>query len=396
MKKTLLILSICTISLLGCKKPAEPSIPGVPVMPQVPAESKTQVFNVTLSTVLNSEYWNKIQLALASRPVDVIFEDGTYTLNKTIELKNIGHNRNRLTLKTASVKELAVFDGTIAKLMTLTNCKNIGISNFKFTGDVTDYALTVSHSQNIEVSNSHFVDMPKIYYGAFGAHHNTSDNIIVKNNTFARVGIGSTAHMIYGAYGVKRLKVVQNTFTDCAGSFVRFRGNLSTEGVVYGNSFKSTGTYRSTNSIFVEVPVFNDVNPGDERFGTKFMIAKNTFDYATVGNQTTRFALVFHHSGYSPKDRTHLISVADAATLKTGTLDQKRALMLSRLGLKGEEILFGNNVNVHVQTDVSFRVQGGYDAVAPFTGIIDISSTVNNVGLATTTTQALAYYDNLH
>src|SRR5690606_11762336 len=227
----------------------------------------TTIVNVTPSTNLNATSWSNIQTQLQSNPVDVVFADGTYTLTSTINLNNIGHSTNRLQLKCNTIGS-AVITGSIATLMSITNnSKNILVHRLKFTGPVTGYGLVIQRSQNITVAYCRFEGTPSVYYGALGAHYATADNIIVRQNQFSNIGVGSTAHMIYGAYGVKRLKVINNTFTDCAGSFVRFRGDNSTHGVVYGNTFTSTGTYLTgVNPIFVEVPVFNDVNPGDEKF----------------------------------------------------------------------------------------------------------------------------------
>jgi hypothetical protein len=133
----------------------------------------------------------------------------------------------------------------------------------------------------ILVEKCQFVDLPVVNFGALGVHYAATDRVIVKNNTFERVGNRAAAHMIYGAYGVQRLIIVSNWFKDCSGVFVRFRGDLSDRGVVYGNTFISNGTYYkdSTHQEFIEVPVINDDNPGQERMGTSFMITQNTTNF---------------------------------------------------------------------------------------------------------------------
>jgi hypothetical protein len=406
MKKCILLLGVTALLLFSCKKQEVKEV--------VTKESQaslsegesvnefstlaTTIVNVTPTTVLNTAFWSNIQTLLQSNPVDVVFADGTYNLTSTISLNNIGHATNNLELKCATGGS-AVITGSIAKLMGLSYCKNILIHRLKFTGAVTDYALTIQRSQDVTVAYCRFENMPNVYYGAVGAHYATSDNIIVRQNYFANVGVGSTAHMIYGAYGVTRLKVINNTFKDCAGAFVRFRGDNSTHGVVYGNTFTSTGTYLTgVNPIFVEVPVFNDVNPGDEKFGTSFMVTANNFTYSTSGSQSTRYAMVFHHSGYNPTGRTHLISVADATTLGSGssTVAAKRAIMSTKLGLDGTKILFGGNTNSNVAANVSYRCQGGYGAVAPWTGVVSIGTAVTASGVATSYADALTFYDDLY
>lgn len=403
MKKRVLLIGLMSLFLCSCDKQEINNELGILQKGEKVREKSstlaTTIVNVTPSTVLNSAFWSNIQTLLQSNPVDVVFADGTYNLTSTISLANIGHVTNRLQLKCNTIGS-AVITGSIATLMSITNnSKNILIHRLKFTGAVTGYGLVIQRSQNITVAYCRFEDMPNVYYGAVGAHYSTADKIIIRQNHFEKIGVGSTAHMIYGAYGVKRLKVINNTFIDCAGAFVRFRGDNSTHGVVYNNTFTSTGTYLTgVNPIFVEVPVFNDVNPGDETFGTNFMITKNKFNYSTSGNQNTRYALVFHHSGYNPVGRTHLISATDAATLGSGssTVAAKRAIMSSKLGLDGTKILFGGNTNTNVIANVSYRCQGGYGAIAPWTGVVSIGTAVTASGLATTYEEALAFYDDLY
>jgi len=401
--KNYALMSLLLVVLFSCKKDAVAEKEEEKIVIENQKEAQTEaaatVVNVTPSTVLDATFWSGIQTMLQTNHVDVVFADGTYNITSTITLSNIGSATKRLQLK-ANTVGAAVLTGSIAKLMSLNNCQNILIHRLKFTGTVSEYALVIQRSPNITVAYCRFEDMPNLYYGAVGAHYSTSNNIIIRQNQFSNIGVGSTAHMIYGAFGVKRLKVIENTFTDCSGSFIRFRGDNSTHGVVYGNTFNSTGTYMvngtGVNPIFVEVPVFNDVNPGDETFGTSFMVTKNNFNYATVGNQSTRFALAFHHSGFNPTGRTHLISVADAATLGNGTVAEKRAIMSSKLGLDGAKILYGGNNNVNLSTHVVYRCWEAYGATAPWTGVVSISSAVTSTGLATTYDEAFVFYDDLY
>lgn len=400
MRNYFFIMGISSLTFLSCNKVSPiMEFQDVALSHQLETSAEalvTTTVHVDPTTVLDNTFWANIKTLLLSGPVDVVFADGIYNLTSTIVLDNIGNSTNRLQLKCNTIGA-AVLKGSIAKLMGLNYAKNVLIHRLRFTGGVTDYALTIQRSQNITVAYCVFDDMPNVYYGALGAHYNTSDNIIIRQNKFEKVGFDGHAHMIYGAYGVKRMKVINNTFKDCAGAFVRFRGDNSTHGVVFGNTFTSTGTYKTgVNPIFIEIPVFNDVNPGDERFGTDFMITKNTFNYSTTGNQSTRYALVFHHSGFNPPGRTHLISAADATILTSGTVTAKRNIMLNNMGLDGSKILFGGNTNTNVASNVSYRCQGGYGAVAPWTGIVSIGTAVNSSGLAVTYDEALAFYDDMY
>ncbi|MGX5817162.1 hypothetical protein ACWKWU_03145 [Chitinophaga lutea] len=388
--KTILAALVLT-SLVNCKKADSPG-EAPPEKLATTSLLSTTTFNVSPSTNFNSTFWAGVQTALASGPVDVIFASGTYTRTATLTLSNLGDSTNLLTLKAATAGS-AVIDGAIAKLMNVNVCKNVRLEGLKFTGATTGYALTIVRSQDVAIENCQFIDLPSVGYGALGVHYETTNRVLVRGCTFARVGYDSHAHMIYGAYGIQRLSVVGNSFTDCSGAFVRFRGDLSSKGVVYDNDFISTGTYLTgLNPVFVEVPVFNDVNPGNERMGTEFVVTKNTFSYGTAGSQTTRYALVFHHSGFNPVDRNYLISAADATTLNSGTVTQKRTIMSSQLGLDGNEIHFGGNTNTNVQYNVVYRCWNGYGSTGPWTGVASIGTAVNAGGMPTTEAAAIAYY----
>lgn len=353
----------------------------------------TTTFNVTPATALNSTFWNNVKTALTTGPVDVIFADGNYPQSATLTLSSIGDSTNLLTLKTAVTEGGAVFSGTVSNLMYLNTCKNIKLLRLKFTGGATGYGLRISNSQDVTVEKCFFVDLPDVGYGALGVHYPLTNRVVVKYCTFENVGYDSHAHMIYGAYGIQRLSVVSNTFKNCSGAFVRFRGDLSDKGVVYDNDFISTGTYLTgLNPVFIEIPVFNDVNPGDEKMGTNFMITKNSFSYGTVGNQSTRFNVVFHSSGYNPPGRNYLISAADGALLSTGTVLQKRTVMSGQLGLDGDSIHFGGNTNTNVQYNVVYRCWNAYGSAGPWTGVASIGTAVNASGLATTEAAAIGYY----
>lgn len=360
----------------------------------------TTVVNVDESTNFNSTFWNNIKSLLNTGYVDIVFAEGTYNLTSTFTLSNIGHDTNRLQLKAETIGS-AVFTGSIKELMLLNNCKNILLHRLKFTGDVTEYALKVRNSKNITIAYCRFVDLPNIKYGALGVHYEGSDNVIIRQNHFTNVGFNSGAHMIYTCWGATRVKVINNQFTDCSGSYVRYR-DRSTHGVVYGNNFTSTGTYwnsdlkKHVNRVFVEVAVFNKVNPGVEYLGTDFMVANNNFNYSTSGDQSERFSFLFHSSGYNPPGRNHLISIADASLLDTGTVAQRKAIMSSNLGLDADKIRYGNNMHTNVAINVSYRCRNDEGSTGPWTGVANITPAVSISDLAANYNEALIYYDDLY
>lgn len=368
------------------------TIPGIGPSGNVDGLSTTTI-HVTPSTALNSAFWATVQKTLKKGPVDVVFAQGMYTRTSTVTLNGLGNNKHLLTLKANDTEYEAVFNGAIANLINLINCKNIRIFRLKFTGAATGYAMTIRNSQDITVEKCNFSDLPDVRYGALGVHRSLTDRMVVKYCHFENVGYDSHAHMIYGAYGIQRLSVISNTFKNCSGSFVRFRGDLSDKGVVYNNTFISTGTYMGgKNPVFVEIPVFNNVNPGDERMGTNFVIAMNSFSYGTSGNQATRFAVTFHSSGFNPTDRTYLISPEDGLRLHTGTVSEKRKIMSSHLGLDGNLIKCGKNTKSNVQHEVVYRVANNYGSSGPWAGFADITNAISSSGLPATETAAIEYY----
>lgn len=361
----------------------------------------TTIYNVTPSTSLSTTFWDNVQASLATGPVDVVFADGVYTRSSAITISGRGHATNLLTLKTASTVGGASFTGNISSsLLSISASQNIKLLRLKFTGDKPGYAVSILDGQDITIENSRFVDMHTLTYGALGVH-NTSNNVIVKNCTFSRIGTGAGAHMIYAANNTERLFIISNVFTDCSGSFIKFR-NGTHRSVVYNNNFTSHGTYDITaqpsgpNPPFIQVSAINDVNPGDEHIADKFVVTANTFTFGTLGTQTNLKNLSFHVNGFSPADRNYWISSTQASTLNSGTVTQKRAVMSSELGLNGEYIHYGGNTNTNGNTDfnVSYGVwDGNFPNCNPsWQGTVSIGTGVNAGGMPTTEAEALAYY----
>ena len=361
----------------------------------------TTIYNVTPTTDLGTSFWDNVQASLATGPVDVVFADGVYTRTSAVNLSGRGHASNLLTLKTASTVGGASFTGNISStLLTLSGCQNITLLRLKFTGDKPGYAVSILDGQDITIDNCLFTDMHTLTYGALGIH-NTSNNVIVKNCTFSRIGTGAGAHMIYSANNNERLFIISNTFTDCSGAFLKFR-NGTHRAVVYSNNFTSHGTYDTTaqpsgpNPPFIQVAAINDVNPGDEYIATKFVVTKNIFTFGTLGTQTNLKNFSFQVNGFSPADRNYWISSAQASTLGGGTVSERRAIMSSELGLIGDYIHYGGNTNTNGNTDynVSYGLwDGNFANCNPgWQGTVSIGPAVNAGGMPTTEAEALAYY----
>lgn len=404
-KTILSILLVISLGFTNCKKNAVSEVGNKALS----AEGKTgtgkvlatTIYNVTPTTSLSTTFWDNVQASLATGPVDVVFADGVYTRTSAITISGRGHATNLLTLKTASTVGGASFTGNIAShLLSISASQNITLLRLKFTGDKPGYALSILDGQDITVENCLFVDMHTLTYGAMGVH-NTSNNVIVRDCTFSRIGTGAGAHMIYAANNTERLFIINNVFTDCSGAFIKFR-NGTHRSVVYDNNFTSHGTYDITaqptgpNPPFIQVSAVNDVNPGDEYIADKFVVTKNIFTYGTLGNQTNLKNFSFQVNGFTPSDRNYWISSSQATTLNGGTVTQKRAIMSSELGLNGDFIHYGGNTNTNGNTDynVSYGLwDGNFANCNPsWQGTSSIGSAVNAGGMPATEAEALAYY----
>ncbi len=384
-------LTLMAIFLFGCKKsipdPAEPDDTDTVEVIRVDT-----IFSVNTGTTLDGLFWSKVQAALGNGNVMVRFAVGEYTLTAPIVAEHVGHDEHTLFLQSESTGR-AIFDGEIANLLELNSCRNIRVRGLAFTGKVTAYALRVSNGQRISIENCSFQDLSATTTGALGILQSETDRITIKNCRFQHIGISAGAHMIDATHGVTRLTVVNSYFKDCSGSFIRFRGDLSDMGVFYKNDFISTGTYRTgVNPVFIEVAAVNEVNPGNERLGTNFMFADNTFSYGNMGSQTSRYAVVFHSSGFNPADRNYQLSAADGEKLQNGTATEKQAIMTSQLGLDGDKIHFGKNINRNVAYRVAYRHTNNYGAAGPWTGVADIEPVLNTAGPVTSEEEALIFY----
>ena len=145
----------------------------------------------------------------------------------------------------------------------------------------------------------------------------------------------------------------------------------------------------------------NDDDPSENRsdanyefFGTHFLIFDNRFIYANDSPEGVRAVLVFHHSGFDPPGRNHLLSPEQAQLLEKGTLAEKKAFMLRNLGLDADTIHFFNNRFTGVDLKVAYRSVATYGAKSKgWRGIIDVTDTVNGSQVAETVEQALEFFD---
>lgn len=370
----------------------------------------------TAANFRDMNFWLLVRQAVQKGPIVVNFLDGKYVVSSnaenampTLSLADLGHKDHPLTLQGIS-EHGVVFtrhadDSMEGKkgpgFLQITRSQNLIIRNLHFTGKhPIGYATHFGRSVNIVIEGCSWIDLPGVYYGATGTAYASTDHVTFRDCMFKRVGSGGHAHMAYNAYDPKHIRFVGCYFEDCAGDYVRFRDSTDF-GVVVNCTFKSTGSYRNVNMPFTTVPLFNDDDPSKHKrspnyefFGTHFLIFNNTFIYAKDSPQGVRVALLFHHSGFDPPGRSHLLTPDQAQILENGTVAEKKALMLQNLGIDTNTVHFFNNRFVGVDLKAAYRSGAAYGANSKgWGGIIDIADTVNSSEVADSVEQALTFFD---
>lgn len=292
----------------------------------------------------NASFWNTIQTALSSGPVVVRFAGGSTAYTQgMLDLSNKGHPVNQLTLM-ANTLHGPNFASTVPHQLKLRGAQNIRVYGLKFSGTgITSFAVWLQSSGKntsrfITFDDCVFENLTQVAYGAIGILDNSRD-ITVTNCTFNNVGVGGGAHMLYCDHDARNITVTNCSFTNCKGDYVRFRDDTDFA-KVDNCTFRSTSaTY---NQDFIRMPLFNDVSPGDEYFGTDFQFTNNSFTY-DVASGTNRVAIAFDVSGFSSPPYDFSPSSAQASTLSSTDYAAARALLSSNMGIEGLRVkIYGN------------------------------------------------------
>ncbi|MFD1628335.1 T9SS type A sorting domain-containing protein [Pseudopedobacter beijingensis] len=330
---------------------------------------------------LNTNFWTDIQLLLQTQPVTVKFIAGIYSrayTEKRLYLNQKGHAKNQLVLEgdlnnTIFTAPTGYQESAI--MIWIYNSRNIIIKNFSFTGNgKVNYVLRMTSGQggvtkDILVENCHWYDMKGVEYGATGVGQPTTSYVTYKNCSFKRIGSGSGAHMIYNAYGSHHISIIDSHFEDCTGDYVRFRDNLD-YGTVSGSTFIRTSGY--SNRPFISVPLFNDIDPGDEVFATNYSFTNNVFTNATE-------AIKFYSSGYDPIGRNHLLTASEGGILSGGTAQQKKNLLLNNFNINTDLIRLDDNTFNIITREVTMESVTNYGSQSRgWTGAVDISELFTN------------------
>lgn len=328
---------------------------------------------------LDEAFWSSVEADNATAPTTVHFLAGRYSTGP-LTLTALGNEQHKLTLVGEGTG--AVFDTDGDFLLYLKGCRNLHLKNLHFTGKARKYAVTVigisperrdaiipvnpttmqvkanlfRPAQDIDFDGCTWIDLRQVFYGALCLSFNTH-HITVRNCAFKRLGLERHAHMMYNGGGSHHLFIYNNTFEDCSGSYVRFR-NRSDYGYVFNNVFRSTGTLPTedaSTSTFIQVPLYNSFDPGEETFGTNFYIIGNSFNWAENPvkrdvqdpidqiNFHSRDAIRFHQGGFETRGFRTLLSKDEGHTLNLGAPSAKRALLVLNCGINPDRIAWYGN-----------------------------------------------------
>lgn len=333
----------------------------------------------------NTAFWNGVQSLLATDSVTVKFIAGTYSRAYTsapFVLQNLGHAQNLLTLEgdpTGTLFTAPTGYPAVADMINILDCQHMVIRNFRFSGNgETGYVMAIRSgtgktTRNIRVENCHWTDMLGIVYGATGCSGSGTYNVTYEDCTFTRIGKGGGSHMMYHAYDAHHISVINCSFEDCKGDYVRFRDNCDF-GIVKGSMFTRTAAYPVM--PFISLPLFNNVNPGDEFFATHYAFTGNSFT-------NSNYAVAIHHYGYDPAGYRYLLDATEGATLSTGTPAQKQAILTTNFGLDPASIRVAGNTyssmssyTVALGSKAQYgAVSKGWDSFADITNAINTSTT---------------------
>lgn len=304
------------------------------------------------------DFWDDVQAELASSPVQVLFASGTYA--EFLGLIRMGDPVNRLYLN-ANTRGGVVFSASVPYYIKLEGTRNIEIDGFKFTGAATSWGIVCfpdfrRPARDIQIHFCEFEDMTSAYYGAIGLLDGTRD-VVVRYCDFDNVGLDGSAHMIYNSHDVQKVSISKCDFIDCAGDYVRFRDDTEYN-KVYDCYFHSLST--SPERPFIFIPLFNDVDPGDEFHGTNFAIHDNVFDYDSTENN--HCAILFHCAGFEPEGHYYALTPYQASLLGgpngNGGLDWKREFLEDNMGILASCIRVYDNTYYNPTMQVAYR----YDA----------------------------------
>lgn len=405
--------------LLAAAPAAEPPADGVLYVAPQAGGTGTGESRADAADARRAAFWAGLNARLRAGPVTVVFLDGRYVVSAEerkalppLHLQDLGHATHPLVLR-AETTGGAVFTRDPADpgytpqrnkgpgFLFLAGCRNVVVRGLRFTapGKPIGYATHFADCRDLRIEDCHWHDLDGVYFGASGTSGAGTSRVTFQRCRFERVGSGGHAHMVYNAYDPRHIRFVDCHFEDCAGDYVRFRDGTDC-GVVTGCTFRSTGRFTGTHQAFIAIPLFNDDNPAQnpprpnyEYFGTHFLFFGNRFIYETDAAPATRTAVIFHHSGFDPPGRHHLLDPGGAAILRSGSPAEKRALLLRVAGIDTATVHVFRNEYVRVAQRGAYRCKAAYGAKSRGgDGQYDIADTFNPAPVAHTAAEALAFF----
>ncbi|TZF81440.1 hypothetical protein FW774_17915 [Pedobacter sp. BS3] len=337
---------------------------------------------INAADFLNAAFWSDVQLLLRHDDVTVNFLAGDYRRAYTetpLVLESMGNGQHALLLQgdgTNTIFTIPTGYATQPVMVDIRNSRNITVRNFNFTGNgginyvlrITTSGSTGNFTKNILIEACTWTDVRGIVYGATGCSYGGTSYVTYKNCTFKRIGLNSGSHMIYNAYDCHHISIIDCHFEDCTGDYVRFRDNCD-YGVVKGSTFIRNSGF--PDYYFINMPLFNDVDPGDETFATHYAFTGNSF-----GNIS--YPIGFLSQGFDPVGCNYLLTAAEGAVLTSGTTVQKKSLLLGNFKINTDEVRIYNNTFGSLTYKVTMSSKTAYGAVSKgWTGIGDITATVN-------------------
>lgn len=336
---------------------------------------------------LDDTFWAGVNSDLNTNSVEVKFLAGTYSrafTEKSLILKNMGDPDNRLLLSGNENVRFTAPGGYPDKtqMIRVEGCQNLVISNFHFTGDgrigyvlrVITTASSTMPNKNIVIEDCTWKHMNGVIYGATGCYGTETSHVTYKNCEFARVGIDSHSHHMYHAHGPSHIKIIDCHFEDCTGDYVRFRDRCDYN-LVNNCTFVRNQGYRNT--PFIGIPLFNNVNPGDEFFATNYSFSGNQFN--NKNTQRTTNAINFLHWGFSPKEYKYLLTEDEGEILTGGSVEERTNLLNNNFGLDMTKIRIANNSYAGVTNNVALVSEARYEATSlGWEGTVNITNLPNS------------------
>ncbi len=287
---------------------------------------------------LNLTFWNStVKPALASAAHTVWFANGTYHEGQ-LKLTAFGHPLNKCTLRAMTTGGATLSTSSShTSILWLFGSQNIELHGLRFTGASTQSGVSLSYypkplksgTRDITIKNCWFENLTNLSLAGigFGANNNiTIDNCVFSNITGPSP---KQVHALYVSFTSKGVSVLNSSFTNIGGDYVRFRRD-SDYAVVDNCSFRSTAEV--WNSPFIALALYNDAQYADEFFGTNYQFSNNVYRYDVPNHSPISNSYCFAHYIYNsganaaPGDGLdYMISPAEATILNTGTVAEKQA-----------------------------------------------------------------------